>query len=204
MSFYIKKVGDKMKDINELVDESGILLTSSVMAEGISKQRLYSFIKKNNFEKVGHGVYASQTAWVDENYILSLRCPNAVFSHEEALYYYGLIDHEPTKQTITIYTGYGTGKLVEDGICVYTIKKELINLGKIIVINSYGHEIPIYNLEITICDLVRNRNEFEIQDFQTAMKSYVLKKDKNLNLLMEYAKQFRIEKKIRDYLEVLL
>lgn len=193
-----------MKNISELVDESGILLTSAVISEGISKTSLYNFINKNGFEKVGHGVYASPEAWADESYILSLRCPNAVFSHDEALYYHGLVDREPMKQTITIYTGYGTGKLVEDGIGVYTIKKELLEVGKIVIINSYGHKIPVYDLERTICDLVRSRSRFEIQDFQTAMQTYARKKEKDLNRLMEYAKHFRIEKKMREYMEVLL
>lgn len=193
-----------MKNIEELVDESGILLTNVVIDEGYSKSALYSFIKNNHFEKVGHGVYVSPEAWTDENYILLLRCPNAVFSHDEALYYHDLVDREPMRKTITIYTGYGTGKLVEDGIKVYTVKKELLDLGKMRVVNSYGHEISIYNLERTICDLVRNRSSFEIQDFQTALKAYVRKSEKDLNLLMEYAKLFRIENKIREYMEVLL
>lgn len=51
------------------------------------------------------GVYASPEAWEDESYILSLRCPQGVLSHDEALYYHGLIDREPMQQTITIYTG---------------------------------------------------------------------------------------------------
>lgn len=44
---------------------------------------------------------------------------------------------------------------------------------------------------------------FEIQDYQTALKSYISRKDKDLNKLMEYAKSFRIDKKIREYMEVI-
>ena len=120
------------------------------------------------------------------------------------LYYHGLTDREPTQQTITIYTGYGTSKMVADGIKVFTVKKELLDVGKEIVKTSFGHEIPIYNRERTICDLVRSRSRFEIQDFQTALKTYVIGKDKNLNRLMEYAKLFNVDKKIREYMEVML
>lgn len=193
-----------MKDIKELVDESGILLTSVAVREGISKSAFYSFIKNNDFEKVGHGVYASKEAWLDDSFILLLRCPKAIFSHDEALYYYGLIDHEPTRQSITIYTGYGTGKLVESGVNVYTVKKELLDLGKTFITNSFGHKISIYDQERTICDLVRSRSDFEIQDYQTALKMYVQKKDKDLNRLMEYAKAFHIERKMKEIMEMLL
>lgn len=193
-----------MKTPEEIVDDSGILLTKNAIEAGISKHALYNFIRDNGFEKAAHGVYASPETWEDENYILSLRCPQGVLSHDEALYYHGLTDREPLQKTITIYTGYGTSRMVADGIKVFTVKKELLDIGKEIVKTSYGHDIPLYNRERTICDLIRSRNRFEIQDFQTALKTYIMGKNKNLNRLMEYAKLFHIDKKIREYMEVLL
>jgi len=190
--------------IFEYVDESGLLLTRDVIGAGFSKQHLYDFIKKRGFEKVSHGIYASSDAWQDEMYILALRCPQAIFSHEEALYYHGLIDREPSKKTITIYTGYGTGNLVRDGIKVYTVKKELLNIGKEYILNSFNHQVPIYNIERTICDLIRSRSTIEIQDYQTALKTYVTRKDKDLNRLMEYAKMFSVDRKIKEYMEVMI
>ena len=193
-----------MKTPEEIVDDSGILLTKNAIEAGISKHALYNFIRDNGFEKAAHGVYASPETWEDENYILSLRCQQGVLSHDEALYYHGLTDREPLQKTITIYTGYGTSRMVADGIKVFTVKKELLDIGKEIVKTSYGHDIPLYNRERTICDLIRSRNRFEIQDFQTALKTYIMGKNKNLNRLMEYAKLFHVDKKIREYMEVLL
>ena len=193
-----------MKTPEEIVDDSGILLTKTAIEAGISKHALYNFIRNNGFEKAAHGVYASPETWKDENYILSLRCPQGVLSHDEALYYHGLTDREPLQKTITIYTGYGTSRMVADGIKVFTVKKELLDIGKEIVKTSYGHDIPLYNRERTICDLIRSRNRFEIQDFQAALKTYIMGKNKNLNRLMEYAKLFHVDKKIREYMEVLL
>lgn len=193
-----------MKTPEEIVDDSGILLTKNAIEAGISKHALYNFIRDNEFEKAAHGVYASPETWEDENYILSLRCPQGVLSHDEALYYHGLTDREPLQKTITIYTGYGTSRMVADGIKVFTVKKELLDIGKEIVKTSYGHDIPLYNRERTICDLIRSKNRFEIQDFQTALKTYIMGKNKNLNRLMEYAKLFHVDKKIREYMEVLL
>jgi predicted transcriptional regulator of viral defense system len=154
--------------------------------------------------QAAHGVYASPEAWTDENYILSLRCPKAIFSHDEALYYHDLIDREPENRTVTVYTGYGTGRLVKDDICVYTVKKTLLEVGKTTVLTSLGHPIPMYNQERTICDLVRNRSRFEIQDYQTALKTYATRKDKDLNRLMKYAKLFHVDGIIREYMEVML
>ena len=193
-----------MDSIFELTDESGILLTADAIREGFTKPSFYKFIQDNGFEQVAHGVYASPEAWADENYILSLRCPGAVFSHDEALYHYGLIDREPQKRTITVYSGYGTGRLTKNNITVYTVKRDLLEVGKTTVTTSFGHQIPMYDQERTICDLVRNRSRFEIQDYQTALKTYVARKDKDLNRLMKYAKQFHVDGIIRKYMEVML
>ena len=193
-----------MDNIWTITDGSGILLTADAFRAGITKPLFYKFIQDNGFEQIAHGVYAAPEAWADENYALSLRCPDAVFSHDEALYHYGLIDHEPQKRTITVYSGYGTGRLIKDGITVYTVKKDLLEVGKTTVTTSFGHQIPMYDRERTICDLVRNRSRFEVQDYQTALKSYVVKKDKDLNRLMRYAKLFHVDGIIRDHMGVTL
>ena len=52
--------------------------------------------------------------------------------------------------------------------------------------------------------LVRNRNQFELQDFNIALKEYIWRSDKNPIQLAEYAKAFRVDKVLQKYLEVLL
>jgi hypothetical protein len=142
--------------------------------------------------------------WIDELAVIHRRCPQGIFSHDEAFYHYGLTDREPLIHTLTLYSGYNAHRLVADGIKVYTVKKELLNVGKTIVTDNYGSDIPMYDLERTICDLIRSRNSVEIQEFNSVLKSYISRKDKNLNKLMEYAKLFRVDKVVRRYMEVLL
>lgn len=193
-----------MEAIAHFVDESGLLLTKEALRGGIKKDNFYRFVADNHFEKVAQGVYLSPEAWEDSAFVLHQRCPQAVFSHDEALFYHELIDREPMEQTITIYSGYNTQKLKASGTKVFTVKKELLNIGRTEYKNSFGHMIPVYDLERTICDLVRNRSSFEIQDFQTAIKNYTRRTDRDLNRLMSYAPLFRVEKLIRQYMEVLL
>ena len=131
--------------------------------------------------------------------------PECCFSHNEAFYYHGLTDREPLIHTLTIYSGYNAHRLIADGNCkVYTVKKELLNVGKTFVTDNDENRIPMYDLERTICDMVRSRSHIETQDFNTVLKNYVSRKDKNLNRLMEYAKLFRVDNVIRKYMEILL
>lgn len=185
------------------VNKNGILEIKD-FKDCFSKFNIYDFIEKNKMEKIAPGIYALPEIIIDEAFILSQRCPKGVISHDDALYYHGLIDREPLTHSITIYTGYNPTRLNNSGYKVYTIKKELLELGKIAVKSNLGNDIPIYDLERTICDLVRSRSQFEIQDFNTALKTYISKSDKDLNKLMKYAKMFKIDKIIRQYMEVLM
>lgn len=191
--------------IDLIVQENdGIITTAQIIESGISKPMFYEYIKEKGFKQISHGVYASENAWVDSMYILHLRCPNAVLSHDTALFLHGLTDREPVNYSLTVKRGYNTTRLKSDGIDVYTVKEDLAALGKIALKTPFGRTVPVYDMERTICDLIRYRNSIEIQTFQNALKSYVKGKDKDLRKLMFYAKAFRIERIVRQYMEVLI
>jgi predicted transcriptional regulator of viral defense system len=195
----------QIEQIKKLIAASdGMIQTSQVTDAGIAKAVLYQYIKENDMEQIAHGVYATQDSWTDAMYLVHLRCKQAVFSHETALFLHDLTDREPLEYEITVKTGYNPSKLKGDGIRVYTIKKELHEEGIIMMQTPFGHSVPVYNMERTICDIIRNRNNTEMQTFQNALKQYAKRKDKNLRLLMQYAGRFHVEKILRQYLEILL
>lgn len=82
--------------------------------------------------------------------------------------------------------------------------KELIDLGVTDAQTPFGHTVPVYDMEQTVCDLVRSRNKIEIQALQGALKQYTRHKEKNLRKLMQYAAAFHVGKTVRQYLEILL
>ncbi len=189
---------------NLILSNNGMIQTSQITELGISKTVFYQYIKENEMEQISHGVYATKDTWIDAMYLVHLRCEQAVFSHETALFLHDLTDREPVEYEITVKTGYNPSKLKEDGIKVYTVKKELHQEGVIMMQTPFGHSVPVYNMERTICDIIRNRNNTEVQSFQTALKQYAKRKDKDLRLLMQYASKFRVDRILRQYLEVLL
>lgn len=192
--------------MTDKLNELDYLMPSITIENGISKWKFYKYIKDNDgVEKVSHGIYANKDTWVDNLYVLHQRCPRAVFSHDEAFYYHDLCDREPIVNTLTIYSGYNAHRLKASTNCkVYTVKKELLDVGKIIVKDNYGNQVPMYNLERTIVDLIRSRSTIEINEFVTVLKTYSRRRDKDLHLLMEYAELFHVSKMVRQYMEVLL
>lgn len=89
--------------------------------------------------------------------------------------------------SITVKRGYSTTRLKADGISVYTIKQELHEIGKSTAQTPFGHTVPVYDMERTICDLLRCRSSIEMHTFQGALKMYARRKDKDLRRLMQYA-----------------
>lgn len=194
-----------MDAMEQLIKENPYITPQEAMEAGVSKFKFYRYIDNHEFEQIAHGIYAPKDEWLDPLFLLHKRCPAAVFSHDEAFYHYGLSDREPILHTLTVYTGYNTHRLKASGDCkIYTVKKEWLPIGKTIVKTVFGHDIPMYDPERTICDLIRNRNSMEIQEFNTVLKTYLSKPEKNLNRLMTYAETFRIKNVVRRYLEVLL
>ena len=187
-----------------LKTQDGMLRTEQAVSAGISKPVLYNYVRSRDVERVVHGMYLSKDTWVDAMYLLHLRFSQVVFSHDTALFFHDLTDREPLQYTVTVKTGYNPTKLKEEGVQVFTIKAELHEVGLITMQTPFGHEVPVYDMERTICDLLRSRNHIEMQTFQGALKAYARRKDKDLRTLMRYAKLFRVEKILRQYLEVLL
>lgn len=196
---------ERFEQLDDLLAEhDGMLQTSQVIAEGIVKPIFYEYVKEKKLKQIAHGIYVSDDAWVDGMFLFHLRCRQAVFSHESALFFHDLTDREPSPYAVTVRRGYSTTRLKEDGLSVYTIKPELYDVGLTTGQTPFGHMVPIYDMERTICDLLRSRSSMEMQTFQTALKAYARRKDKNLRKLMQYAGMFRVEKILRQYLEVLL
>ncbi len=195
----------RFEQLDQLVEKNGgTVQTSQVLEAGISKPVFYAYAEERGLQQAAHGVYVAPDAWTDAFYLLHLRCRQAIFSHETALFFHDLTDREPPRYSITVKTGYNPSRLQEDNIQVYTVKKELHEIGLTDTKTPFGHTVPVYDMERTVCDLLRSRSRIEIQVFQDALKQYARKKDKNLRTLMQYAALFHVEKMFRQYLEVLL
>lgn len=187
-----------------LEKNNGIIKTSQVIDAGISKPAFYGYIKEKNLSKAGNGIYYNSDSWADILYFIHLKCRQAVFSHETALYLHDLTDREPLNYSITVKTGYNPTNLKKEGIKVYTVKKELHGIGQTFIATNFNNTVPVYNLERTVCDIIRSRNVIDFQIFQDTLKNYARRRDKNLSLLMEYASLFKVKNILQRYLRVLL
>ncbi len=186
-----------------VVAGNGYLQTAVVLENNISKRTLARYIKARGLERAAHGVYISEDAWPDDYFLLYIRSSKVVFSHESALYLHGLMDREPSKTTVSVPKGYNSTH-IDSNIRVIHIKPEWYPIGITTVRTTFGNDVPVYDKERTICDMIRGKKDVEIQTFQTAMKEYMGGAGKNLGNLIRYAKMLGIENEVRTYTEVML
>lgn len=75
---------DVLKKLSD--DNNGYLFTAEVLRNGISKTYLAKFVKKNEYERVAHGIYAAPDIWPDELYLLQKQIQRSFFQGNSALY----------------------------------------------------------------------------------------------------------------------
>lgn len=161
----------KFERLDQLLSENkGYLRTSDAVAAGVSKSTLAAYVRENGLERTAHGLYMSKEAWPDALYVLQVRYPKAVFSHETALYLLGAAEREPLRFSVTLEAGTNVAGLTKQGVRVHTIKKDLFEMGLSEAASPVGHTLRSYDMERTICDLVRSRRCIEAQTLQGAVK----------------------------------
>lgn len=186
-----------------LVENNGILKTADVVAAGISREYFYQYVKKTGLERAAHGVYISPDAWPDEMYLLQAQFPKAVFSHEAALYLHDLAEKEPIPFSVTVPASYNSGGLVKKGVKAYYVKKEWYGMGICEIQTPGGHLVKAYDMERTICDILRKRSDMDIAVFNYAVKEYMKRRDKRISVLSRYAVALHIEKQMNETMGVL-
>lgn len=197
MNFYEK--------ILKIVDKNGgYITTKELVNNNINKKFLTNLVKNEKLIRLSRGYYGLPTYIQDDYYILLSKSQNAVFSMSTALYLHGLSERIPLVYNITLPYGYSGALQKEKNVLLNFVKKELLNLGVVEVESPFGMKIKAYDIERTICDIIKHKNKMDAEIFSKALKFYAKRKDKNINKLMRYAKKMNIEKKVAEYMEVVL
>jgi Predicted transcriptional regulator len=195
----------KEKMILELVEKNGGFVTSKEVAKnGINSGTLTRMVKGGVLERISRGYYGISGYIDDDFYKVQAKSKNSVYSLATALYLHNLSDRTPLVLNVTVpYDYHGTLKN-EPNVSLNFVSRDILNLGVIEIISPFGMKIKVYDVEKTICDIVKNRKKVDAEIFSNALKEYVKLKDKDLRKLVKYAKEMKIEDKIRDYMGLLL
>ena len=168
----------------------------------IPRFNLTKLIKDDKIERVSRGVYIKKNELADEFVILQSKIKNAIYSNTTALCLHGFSNRIPIKYDITINNGYNGSLQKEDNVNLFYTKRELLELGVINYKLDSGNIIRVYDLDKTICDIIKNKKKIDAEIFNKAIREYFYSKKKNTLKLYEYAKKMNIYNKVRDTFEV--
>lgn len=183
---------------------NGLITTAQAKTLGIQGARLSEAVRAGILVRVARGVYCLPDVWEDEFAIASMRFPKGILSHGTALYLHDMTDRTPEQITMTFSRGYNASSARGEGVRVKSCRAALIGLGRIELLTPCGNRVAAYDIERTLCDLLRGTSAPDVQLVNPAMKAYAKSKNRDVGKLLAYAKLLGVLGKVRGYLEVLL
>lgn len=117
---------------------------------------------------------------------------------------HGLSERVPLIYEITVIKGYNASLKSRENVELYFVNKDIFELGKIEIESPQGKIVPIYDIERTLCDMLKSKQNQDIEIIKYAFKTYVKSSKKDIYKLIEYAKKLKVDKEVNTYLEVLL
>lgn len=176
---------------------------SQAKDKGVHGQTIRNMVDAGELYKIDRGLYSFDENWDDELYIIQKRFSRGIYSHDTAMYLLGYSDRTPSRYDLTFPQGYNSKKLDEYDLNVRHVKAENYSLGITTLLSPMGNEIRAYNLERSLCDILRGSGS-NVELINSAMRRYANSKNKNVPLLLQYAEQLRVKSKVLRYMEVLL
>ena len=193
----INKVLEMMKKNNE------IITPAQLEKKGISRVYLSKMEKAGYIEKIERGIYVTKEFKYDEYYLFQLKYPKAIFSYNTALYFYEMTERTPIKMDVTVYREYNPHRF-KNFVNVYKTTKELYSLGIIEKKSPQGMNVKVYDLERTICDMIKDKNSIDIEIRNKSIKKAIKSKEFSASKMFDYAKKMNIYNKVKNYMEAII
>ena len=197
-----------MSNYDKILDyakkNNGYITAKEVDDSGINSTFLSNLVSDKKLERVGPGIYKLPEYPIDNFYILSKISKNMCYSHATALYLHDMSDRIPLVYDVTVPYNYSGNLINNKNVAVRYVKNDILNLGMIDVKTINGLNVKCYDLERTICDMIRDKNCVDKEIYSKALKEYAKSKNKNILNLVKYAKKLNIENEVVEIMEVLL
>lgn len=201
-----------MRNFDKLLElakrNNGVIQTKMLREYGIPRDYLSYAVKEGILERVYAGIYITKDTIEDFPYYLQLKIKNLVYSYETSAYYNGLTTRTPLVYNATVTSDSNVSRLRDYKIGiklnVHFVRRSKFDIGITYVKTMLGNEIMIYDKERTICDLFSKTYTGDRFIANESLKTYLRMRDRNLNKLMNYAKELNVDEILREKLEILL
>ena len=190
-----KILTDTIKQI--MNTNNGMLSTRMIEPLNISRQYLSIMENNNDIEKVSRGIYLSPSAFEDSYFSFQQKYKKAIFSHMNALYFYGMTEEFPYNYTVTVPQNYHVDT-VNEKCNVFYVSDDIYELGVVEIETPNRNKVRAYNKERCICDIIRSKRRMDSEQVKKTIKQYMQSRDKDIAKLSEYSKKMGINKKVME------
>jgi len=191
------------KQLIKLIDENdGIITTKQAKEAGIPSIYLTKLVRQGKIERIRNGVYLDTNKIGDEYYLFQIRFPNAVFSHNTVLYFHNFTERTPSKIDVTVYRGYNPHAF-PNNIKVHYSTINNHDLGIEMMKSPQGKDVLCYDLERTICDIIKNNTSLDSETRNKSLRNYFNSGRMNEEKLYSYARQLKCIKKLELIVEIM-
>ncbi|SFG48652.1 Transcriptional regulator, AbiEi antitoxin, Type IV TA system [Lachnospiraceae bacterium C7] len=200
----VEKRRESLEKVKTFINKKGgIVKKEDLETLNIDYRVILDFVNLGEIVRIKNGYYTDRIDRFSEDELVAKLFPDAKLCMESALYAYGYISQKPFGWRIAIdkNTSKSRFKLDYPKVIPYYTEPEVLEIGAS-EIEIDGIKFQIYNKERVICDCLKYENKMERQDFKEALQSYIGDEDKDISLLMEYAKERKVLKKVQSTLGV--
>ena len=200
----MKKEKKQKKEIASLFEShGGTMTTQSLVNEGVSHYHIKKSLDDGIIETIKRGIYKLANVDLDESVEVSSMIPKGVFCMYTSASIHELTTNIPSKYHVAIPKKDKVRLPDYPPVKLYYWSEKQYSLG-IEEIEIEGHQLLRYDLEKTVCDFIKFRNKIGFDDAKEVLKTYLNRKDRNIDKLVKYAKALRVHSIVEPYLKILL
>lgn len=184
--------------IKQIMEKNnGIISSRMIEPLKISRQYLSILESDNEIERVSRGIYQAPNVFEDSFYSFQTKYKKAIFSHMNALYFYGMTEEFPYNYTVTVPQSYHVDT-VNERCNVFYVTEDMLELGICEVETPNGNKVRAYDIERSICDIIRSKNRMDLEQVKKVIRQYMKSKNKDMSKLSEYSKKMGINKQVME------
>ncbi|WP_455719463.1 type IV toxin-antitoxin system AbiEi family antitoxin domain-containing protein [Agathobacter sp.] len=192
--------------IQKAMDEhNGVVKKEELTKLGIDYRRVNQLVKDGKLARIKNGYYTDRVDGFSEEALVAALFPDAKLCMESALYAYGYIKEKPFGWTLAVdkNTSKSRFKMDYPKIIPFYTEPEALEIGAA-TIEISGSTFGIYDKERMICDCLKYESKMNRDDFKAAIQSYIADPDKDISVLMDYARARKVVKKVQSLIGVWL
>lgn len=190
-----------MAKIHRALTKSGGVIRSYELQEPRAYYNINKEIKSGNVIRIKNGVYMLPEELASTMIDVARIVPGGVVCLYSAWDYYGLTTQIPDGFYIAIEKHRKV--VVPDimGIILCYWQEKYCTMG-VVETEIANHKVKIFCIEKSVCDAIKFRNKIGTEVAIEILKNYLKRKERNISLLMDFAKRMRILSTMRQYIEM--